>query len=136
MTRPVAHALLLAAALLPLAGCPDGDDPDDAPPTANGEGEAEAEGAPDDEGDGDEAPLAGSIFTREELFAIYAAYMDDDEAARERVLREHRLIDATGAEDPARVQAYDRALKRYAERDPDGWAEFVDSLGAPPPGDG
>ncbi|RMG16616.1 MAG: hypothetical protein D6731_05775 [Planctomycetota bacterium] len=67
------------------------------------------------------------MFTREQLFAIYAAEARGG-AEAERVLREQRLVDANGNPIPARQAAYERALRRYAEADPAGWSAFLETL--------
>ena len=74
-------------------------------------------------------PLEGSLFSKDELFALYQAQMADDKDAEARALREkHRLIDASGKPVKARQEAFQRALKTYAERDPKGWSEFVQNI--------
>jgi hypothetical protein len=117
-------ALLLTVLL---TGCPpDGpDQPDPSPdPSASAAPDASApEASPAD-------PLEGSVFSKEELFEIYAAYQEDDATKRNEVLRKHRLVDANGKEQAVRVKAFDQALQTYAERDPEGWAVYVDSLGS------
>jgi hypothetical protein len=67
------------------------------------------------------------VFTKEQLFALYRAERAGG-AERERVLREQRLLDANGQEVPARIKAYEAALQQYADRDPEGWAAFVESI--------
>jgi len=113
-------AILLALAC---AGCPGpdaaGPGPQPAPPPAAGD--------PDPEPPAPAGPLAGSVFGVEEVQAIYAAEQAG-EPRRGEVLRRHRLVDAAGAEVPARVEAYERALQRYAQEDPAGWSAFVESL--------
>lgn len=116
------RTLILASALglALLSGCPDpgveGPSPTPSP---------DASASPSAPAD----PLEGSLFSREELFAIYAAQMApaDDAAARALLLKQ-RLLDAQGAPVKARQEAYQRALKRFAERDPGAWSEFVNSL--------
>jgi hypothetical protein len=74
-------------------------------------------------------PLEGSLFSKSELFALYKAQMADPKDADAKALRvKHRLIDAAGKPVKARQEAFQRALKTYAERDPEGWSEFVQSL--------
>ena len=71
--------------------------------------------------------MAGSIFTKEQLFEIYQGEQQGG-AARKAVLAKNRLIDAAGSDVPLRVKAYERALKQYAEKDPDGWSSFLETL--------
>ncbi|HBP21514.1 MAG TPA: hypothetical protein DEA08_27475 [Planctomycetes bacterium] len=73
-------------------------------------------------------PLEGSVFSKDELFAIYRAYQTPDAEASRALLRKHRLIDPDGKEVAARVAAYDRALERYADLDREGWSAFIESL--------
>ena len=112
-----------------LAGCPD--EPVPPPPTNPGQGGAgQVEGSTPGGGEGakpGEDPLAGSVFSKDELFEIYAAELAGGEA-REAALREHRLIDAQGREVPARARAYERALQQYAQGDPAGWSAFLEGL--------
>lgn len=72
-------------------------------------------------------PLEGSLFTKEQLFELYRAEQAGG-AERTKVLHKHRLLDAEGNESPKRVAAYEDALERYASGDPEGWADFVQSL--------
>jgi hypothetical protein len=72
-------------------------------------------------------PLAGSLFSRDEVLAIYTAEVHGG-AEKDAALLEHRLVDAHGAEVPTRARAYERAIQTLAEKDPDGWAAFVESL--------
>lgn len=77
-----------------------------------------------------EDPLAGSGFTKQELFAIYAAEMakDKDPAGWKKVMLEQRMIDAQGNAIAPRQDAFDKALGRYAEGDREGWSKFLESL--------
>lgn len=104
-----------------LCGCPDsgGAGPS---PTPSASASPTASATPAD-------PLEGSLFSKDELFDLYRAQMQgpEDPASKE-LLTKHRLIDAAGQPVKARQEAYQRALKRFAERDPQGWSEFVDSL--------
>ena len=117
-----AWILLLALALL---GCPPDSGAPSPSPTPTASAGPDAEPSPTEPVD----PLEGSVFSQDELFAIYAAYQDPDLDARNAVLRKHRLVDAQGQEQAVRVKAFDQALETYASRDPEGWAEFVESLG-------
>lgn len=74
-------------------------------------------------------PLEGSLFRRSELFSLYKAQMAGaKDADAKALLVKHRLIDAAGKPVKARQEAFQRALKTYAQRDPEGWSEFVQSL--------
>lgn len=121
---PPMRALACATFALALiaGGCPGPDGPGavDLPPP-----EAPPPDAPDPNAPKD--PLAGSVFGVAEVQELYAAEQAG-EPARTDVLTRHRLLDASGAEVPARVEAYERALQRYAQEDPEGWSSFVDSL--------
>lgn len=118
------HRAALLALLFALAGCPQ-----DPPKPAGGEGAGPGSSAsvaePASTAPAD--PLAGSVFSREQLFELYRAEQAGG-AERDRVLREHRLIDATGQEVPSRVKAYLAALQQYAKNDPEGWSAFVETL--------
>ena len=123
--RRLASTLALALSAPLLLGCPPAktgktDEPDKTAKTDEG-GKTGKQASAD--------PLEGSVFSQDELFAIYAAYQDPDLDARNAVLRKHRLVDAQGQEQAVRVKAFDQALETYASRDPEGWAEFVESLG-------
>lgn len=79
-------------------------------------------------------PLAGSVFTREEVFELFRAEhvagadpTPANEAERKRLLAKHRLVDDEGREVIARMRAYDRAVQALAE-DTEAWAAFVESL--------
>lgn len=121
MKRTLTLAPILALAL-GLCGCPDSAG-GGASPTPGASPDASASpSAPAD-------PLEGSLFSRDELFALYKAQMAPSDDAPARALREkHRLIDAKGEPVKARQEAYQRALQRFAERDPVAWSEFVDAL--------
>ena len=114
--------LLAGASLLLALGCPEVPDPEGERPDQPAEVESQTDGT-DEPSD----PLAGSLFTKEQLFEIYGAEQRGG-AERTKVLRKHRLLDAEGAENRKRVAAYEDALKRYASGDPEGWADFVQSL--------
>jgi hypothetical protein len=124
-TLPAVALLLLA-----LAGCPD-------PSGKTGEGPAVVDstttGAPASAG-APQDPLAGSIFSREEVLELFRAEhaagaepTPAHEAERRRLFTKHRLIDEEGREVVARVRAYDRAVQALAE-DAEAWAAFVESL--------
>ncbi len=49
---------------------------------------------------------------------------------RMAAFKKPRLADAQGTLLPTRVAAYERALKRYASGDPEGWSAFLESLGS------
>lgn len=127
---PVPGLALALAAIV--AGCPPSGPtpkgPDPAPTTTASTG-APTSGAPAAD------PLQGSVFTRDEVLAIYRAEHlaglpgagEEARAERDRVLRRHRLVDDQGAEVPARARAYERALEALAN-DEDGWAAFVETL--------
>lgn len=79
-------------------------------------------------------PLAGSVFTREEVHELFRAEhlaaadpTPANEAERKRLLVKHRLVDDEGREVIARMRAYDRAVQALAE-DTEAWAAFVESL--------
>lgn len=113
--------VLAGASLLAVLGCPEVPDPEGERPDQPAEVESQTDGTePSD-------PLAGSLFTKEQLFEIYGAEQRGG-AERTKVLRKHRLLDAEGEENRKRVAAYEDALKRYASGDPEGWADFVQSL--------
>jgi hypothetical protein len=83
---------------------------------------------------GPQDPLAGSVFTREEVLEIFRAEhvagadpTPANEAERKRLLVKHRLVDEEGREVIARMRAYDRAVQALAE-DTEAWATFVESL--------
>lgn len=112
---------LLACACAFLAlGCPPSDPTPDPQPEGPAEVTSQAAEAPGD-------PLEGSLFTKEQLFELYRAEQAGG-AERTKVLHKHRLLDAEGNESPKRVAAYEDALERYASGDPEGWADFVQSL--------
>lgn len=128
-TSPPSVLLLLA---LTLAGCPG-----EPSGKAGGEGGAVVDsattGAPASAG-APQDPLAGSIFSRDEVLELFraehAAGADptpENEAERRRLFTKHRLIDEEGREVIARVRAYDRAVQALAE-DAEAWAAFVESL--------
>lgn len=122
--RRLASTLLLALSASLLLGCPPAktgktDEPDKTAKTD--EGGKTGKQAPAD-------PLEGSVFSKDELFAIYRAYQTPEAEASRALLRKHRLIDQDGKEVAARVAAYDRALERYADLDRAGWSAFVESL--------
>jgi hypothetical protein len=138
MMRGVTRARLVAPGLLALAlaGCPGGGagkspvvQPAPVSSTsAAGPGSATT-GAP-----APKDPLAGSIFSADEVREIYRAEYragadptPETQAERERVLKAHRLIDDQGREVPARARAYERALKTLAQ-DAQGWSQFVETL--------
>ncbi|MGE0712383.1 MAG: hypothetical protein AB7N76_33020 [Planctomycetota bacterium] len=114
--------LLLCALALALCGCPD---PSKTGKTDDAKTDQKTEGQ---KTGADEDPLAGSLFSKDELFAIYRAYQRPDDAASGELLRKHRLVDASGQAVATRVEAYKRALKRFAEKDPKGWSQFIESL--------
>lgn len=126
-TLSVALALALAPAL---TGCPPAPGP--TPPPATDTAAVPSAGATTEP---PKDPLAGSVFTREQVYEIYRAESpcglpgatDADRAERDRVLRKHELIDSDGDEVPARVRAYERALETLA-KDEEAWAEFVKTL--------
>ena len=125
MRTSLAAAFAPALLGLALAGCP----PDPGPQPPQGEGDpappasADTPAPPPPPAD----PLAGSVFSKEQLFELYRAEQKGG-AERERVLREHRLLDQGGQEIPARVKAYEAALQQYARNDPEGWSDFVETL--------
>jgi hypothetical protein len=130
--RPLALALLALA----LVGCPDSPPPGDggATPVSTATTAAPTSGSPT-EAPAD--PLAGGVFTREEVLELFRAEhaagarpSKDAEAARLRAFKRHRLVDDEGREVPARMRAYERAVQTLAE-DADAWSEFVDSLDRP-----
>lgn len=118
--------------LLALTGCPPTPGPTPPPSTdaapVPSAGPATVTEPPKD-------PLAGSIFTKEQVLAIfraeYAAGLPDAKpeakAERDQVLLQHGLIEADGDEVPARVGAYERAVEALA-KDSERWAEFVETL--------
>lgn len=111
----------LFALLLFAAGCPD-PGPGKSSPTPSATATASETPAKLD-------PLEGSLFSRSELFTLYKAQMAEaSDAEAQAVLKKHRLIDAGGKPVKARQEAFQRALKTYAERDPEGWSEFIQSL--------
>ncbi len=115
--RPWLLCLLLAL----LCGCPNGDPVTPTPPATDGGGDEVPDPAPDAD------PLAGSIFSKEDLFAIYSAEQAGGED-RDAALKKHKLIDASGNDVPLRVKAYERALGDYATKDPEGWSAFLETL--------
>lgn len=123
MPRPSSILALLISAPL-LLGCPPAKtDKTDEP------GKTSKTDTTDEPGQQTPAdPLEGSVFSKEELFAIYRAYLTPDAQASRALLRKHRLVDQDGKEVAARVAAYDRALERYADLDRAGWSAFVESL--------
>ena len=123
MRHPAVLASLFVAAVL--CGCPDDPKPDPKAPPKDGAAavDSETSGATPETVD----PLAGSIFTKEQLFAIYRGELTGGEA-RKAALAKNRLIDKAGNDVPLRVKAYERALKQYAERDPEGWSAFLETL--------
>ncbi|MCO5167127.1 MAG: hypothetical protein M9894_12315 [Planctomycetes bacterium] len=122
---------LVPSVLLLLAGCPD---PGAAPPVADVAPAASATpAAPASATPAD--PLAGGVFSREEVLEIFraehAAGADgtaEAAAAKARVLKRHRLVDDEGREVAPRARAYERALQALAA-DQEAWAAFVESLG-------
>ena len=112
-------SLLASASLLLALGCPPANGPDPGPDTAP------VESSTPNEPSGD--PLEGSLFTKDQLFEVYRAEQAGG-AERTKVLRKHRLLDAEGSENRRRVEAYEDAIRRYASGDPEGWADFVQSL--------
>lgn len=119
---------LLATVLL--TGCPDPKSPPKEGGGATDEGgkDPKAGGDSDDPNAGKSTdPLEGSVFDKETLFEIYEG---DQAGGAERlaVFKKHRLADAQGTLVPIRVAAYERALKRYASGDPEGWSVFLESL--------
>lgn len=82
-------------------------------------------------------PLAGSIFTKEQVLEVFeaehrAGLPDAGPAAQaemKRLLLKHRLVDASGARDGPRQDAYDRALSALASVD-DGkpWSAYIATL--------
>lgn len=121
-------------AALALVGCPDS-----TPPTGNDPARVDSSSTVATPASGSPAqapadPLAGGIFTREEVLELFRAEhragahpSKESEAARLRVFKKHRLIDDEGREVPARVRAYERAVQALAE-DAEAWSEFVESL--------
>ncbi len=82
-------------------------------------------------------PLAGGVFSRDEVLELFRAEhaagarpSKETEAARLRAFKKHRLVDDEGREVAARMRAYERAVQALAE-DVDAWSEFVDSLERP-----
>lgn len=123
--RPVPLALLLAA----LAGCPDAGKtgPDGVAPIES------ATVAPRTTGEAPKDPLAGSVFSREEVLEVFFAEQaagrspsPETEAARLRALKKHRLVDEEGREVPARARAYERALQALAA-DAEAWAAEIEA---------
>ncbi|MEZ6185169.1 MAG: hypothetical protein R3F62_09195 [Planctomycetota bacterium] len=112
---------LAGAGLLFLLGCP-GPDPEPGP---DGTAPVESDATPEPATPAD--PLEGSLFSKEQLFEIYRAEHQGG-AERTRVLRAHKLLDAEGSENRRRIEAYEDAIGRYAQGDPEGWADFVQSL--------
>lgn len=80
-------------------------------------------------------PLAGSVFTKEQVLEIYRAEhaaglpgaSDAAKAEKDRVLRLHKIVDQDGDPIAARTGAYERALEALA-KDEATWAEFVETL--------
>jgi hypothetical protein len=128
--KPWLFTLLAAVALV---GCP----PSPKPPPKPGDDPTPGNGAdPNPDGDPQDGPtetgepkdpLAGSVFDKETLFEIYTGDLAGGDA-RAAVFKKHRLADAKGTLLPTRVAAYERALKRYASGDPEGWSTFLESL--------
>ena len=114
--------ILLPFAGLVFAGCPNGDGPKPSPTAAESPTPGESPAT-----DGDQDPLAGSIFSKEDLFEIYAAEAAGGEK-KAAAYKKHRLVDASGQPVTAREEAYERALKQFASKDREGWAKFVESL--------
>jgi formiminotetrahydrofolate cyclodeaminase len=111
-------------ALLPLLllGCPD-------PSAKTTKSESsKSESSKSESSKTDEDPLEGSIFDKDELFAIFAAYRKPKDPKSQALLRKHRLQDASGQAIATRVEAYDRAVKRFAELDHKAWSAFVETL--------
>lgn len=118
---------LLAMALL-FAGCPNGNNGKD--PTTDGasDGEQPDDGKADGQTTQDpKDPLDGSLFDKDMLFEIYRGDMQGGEA-KLAAHKKHRLADKDGKPLAARIDAYKRALQRYAEGDPEGWSAFLESL--------
>jgi len=113
---------LIPFAGLAFLGCPNGDGPKPSP-TAS-ESPSPGESPPTD---GEHDPLAGSVFSKDDLFEIYAAEAAGGEK-KTAAYKRHRLLDASGQPVTAREEAYERALKTYATQDREGWAKFVESL--------
>jgi hypothetical protein len=124
----------LPALLLALAGCPDstgtGKDGPAVVDSSSAQGPTSATTATPTSKD----PLAGSIFTRDDVHELYraeaAAAADPTPerlAEKKRVLAKHRLIDDEGREVPARARAYERALQALGQ-DEEGWSAFVETL--------
>lgn len=120
-------------ALLLLTGCPPTPGPTPPPTTDTA---AVPSAGPTTEPPRD--PLAGSVFTKEEVLEIYRAehaaglpgspdVVKAAQAERDKVLRAHKLIDADGDPIAARSGAYERALEALA-KDEASWAEFVETL--------
>lgn len=136
MMGGVKRALVLCLAL---AGCPD-----PGPATPGGVAAATSStAATPTSAAGAADPLAGGVFTREEVLDLFrlehavgaapsAAAAEVAEAARLRAFKQHRLVDDEGREVPARVRAYERAVQALAQ-DAEGWSAFVDSLERRPP---
>lgn len=116
--RPLVIVLSLAA-----FGCPDpsGGAKSSPGPSAGSSGTPAATPASD--------PLEGSLFSKDELFALYRAKMaPETDPAAIALLKKHRLIDDEGKPVKARRDAFQRSLQTYAERDKDGWSEFIEGL--------
>ncbi len=125
--RTPSLSLLVALAL---TGCPPGPGP--TPPPSTDTAAVPSAGTTTEP---PKDPLAGSVFTKDEVLAIYRAEhaaglpgaTEAAKAERGRLLRQHKLIDADGDDIPARVGAYERALEALA-KDEASWAEFVETL--------
>lgn len=118
----ISHALVLIGTSVLLCGCPPSTQDPKLPKDGTAAVESKTPTAPEDAD-----PLAGSIFTKEQLFDIYRGEQQGG-AERKAALAKNRLIDASGNEVPSRVKAYERALRQYAEKDPDGWSSFLETL--------
>jgi hypothetical protein len=119
----ISPTLVLFGISVFLCGCPQPTEPPAPPKDGTAAIKSEASSTAPEDAD----PLAGSIFTREQVFEIYRGEQQGG-AARKAVLARHRLIDAAGNDVPLRVKAYERALKQFAEKDPDGWSSFLETL--------
>lgn len=126
MRRALAFALLLLCGCPPSTPTPSTEAP---PPATDGTAPVGSK-APVD-------PLQGSIFTKEQVLEVFEAEYKaglpgagpEAQAEKQRVLQKHRLVDASGAPDGPRTDAYERAIAALAAAD-DGkpWSAYVDTL--------
>ena len=76
------------------------------------------------------APADEGPFTREQILEIYRADVIGPESVRLAVMKKHGLADAAGREVPAKIEAYEAALGKFAEARRDEWSAIVEQVSA------